>query len=159
MTTFLFPAILAAESVATDSVNPRLAHKNCNVARNRREHVFHRAPELTADGYPSRWHHIELHPDMWRDDFVAKARIVAKQREATRIEQERLQAEKRAQREAEIRSQLVVLRERLHASQNQLGCLAQTMMARQPGWWSAPLAPLLESVYLSFSLIGWEPGN
>lgn len=106
MTTFLFPAILASESVATDSVNPRLAHKNCNVARNRREHVFHRAPELTADGYPSRWHHIELHPDMWRDDFVAKARIVAKQREATRIEQERLQAEKRAQREAEIRSQL-----------------------------------------------------
>jgi hypothetical protein len=57
---------------------------------------------------------------MWRDDFVAKARIVAKQREATRIEQERLQAEKRAQREAEIRSQLVVLRERFTPAKTSL---------------------------------------
>lgn len=107
-------------------MNLRLAHKDCNVARNRRDHPFHKAPEITTSGYPDRWHHITLHPDMWRDGFAAKATILAKQREAARIERELQQAEQRARSEAELRSQLATLWQALHADQGTLRDLERT---------------------------------
>lgn len=53
--------------------NLRLAHDECNSARNRRNHQWHKAPLITADGFPAEWNGMPLVPEMWDVVFAAKA--------------------------------------------------------------------------------------
>lgn len=98
--------IPVSQGGSDEYVNLRLAHKACNVARNRRDHDFHKAPAITNAGFPTRWHHIELHPDMWRDDFKAKAKAVA-------AESERIRRDKEQQRNRAIRETIAELQRRI----------------------------------------------
>lgn len=53
--------------------NLRLAHDECNVARNRRNHLWHKSPGITSGGYPKEWNGMALVPDMWDEEFARLA--------------------------------------------------------------------------------------
>lgn len=59
---------------SNDFTNLRLAHDECNVARNRQNHPWHRAPALTAKGFPRLWNGMRLVKEMWDEEFVARRR-------------------------------------------------------------------------------------
>jgi hypothetical protein len=87
--------IPVSQGGSDEYVNLRLAHKSCNVRRNRHNHPFNQAPFIAEHGFPDRWHHVELHPDMWRDDFTAKARMLASRAREQDLEDERSASEAR----------------------------------------------------------------
>jgi hypothetical protein len=72
--------IPVSQGGSDEYVNLRLAHKSCNGSRNRRDHPFHTSPQIGEFDFPDRWHHMVLDPNMWRDDFVNKARVTAQKR-------------------------------------------------------------------------------
>lgn len=74
--------IPVSQGGSDEYVNLRLAHQSCNVSRNQKDHVFHKSPQIGEFEFPDRWHHIVLVPSMWRDDFVHKARLIARTKAA-----------------------------------------------------------------------------
>jgi len=64
--------------------NLRLAHTECNQARNRRSHRWHRVPPVTAEGLPTEWNGLPLTQEMWSD--ATRARIRRRVRVAGRPE-------------------------------------------------------------------------
>lgn len=82
--------------------NLRLAHKECNVARNQRSHKWHMAPKITEDGFPDAWHDLALTPAMWDDRFAAKAAILAAERAET-LRKERAYRDERDRQDQERR--------------------------------------------------------
>jgi len=95
--------------------NLRLAHKECNVARNQRSHKWHMAPKITEHGFPHSWHDLTLTPGMWDDRFAAKAAIMAAEKaEAARKERayrEERDRQDQERREARLRELAVHTRE------------------------------------------------
>lgn len=60
---------------SNDFSNLRLAHDECNVARNRKNHLWHKAPEVNAKGFPRSWNGMKLVRQMWDEEFVASLEI------------------------------------------------------------------------------------
>ena len=57
---------------SNDFTNLRLAHDECNLARNRKSHPWHKAPEISVKGFPRKWHGMTLVRAMWDEQFVLR---------------------------------------------------------------------------------------
>lgn len=57
---------------SNDFTNLRLAHDECNLARNRKSHPWHKAPAISGNGFPRKWHGMTLVRAMWDEEFVLR---------------------------------------------------------------------------------------